>query len=587
MESSMDKNKNKKQQNTLEVPFFKRIKTKISITFLIISLVMVSSLSVMLYKLSYNVVTKNMSLRASQIAKSALEYIDVEEFKALNTIEDENKPSYKKMRDGLSTVRKVSGSAYVYTMKKTDDGKVMYVVDGSEEEDLSHIGDTEDTNERYEDAFKGNIYLDSKIRDEGKWGILISAYYPIKDNNKVVGFLGVDYDAADMYAGFQGFKLVATAISLGTSFIIALCGLLIAGYITKPIIKIAAIAKKVSNNDLAVDKVVVTGTGELNILAAAFNKMIEDIKSMVLKISEVSSELQVVSNTVVNSAEEIGASSEEIAANIQEVAKGGTEQADEALRSNKLVGNLAQKIDEASLRLNTVTENTNEMKQKNEKGIYAIGELESSFTDYLDSALAVTSKVEELSVESKSIGNILATISSIAEQTNLLALNAAIEAARAGEHGRGFAVVSEEVRKLAEQASQSTKDIQGIVDKVFHGISAISKVTNESQALMYKVKSSIDESKTTFGDINHSVVKTGSEIEYLHQYIREIDEVKTGVLKAVESIASITQQSAASNQEISASAEEQSASIEEVIASMENMNVMIIAFNNLIKEYKL
>lgn len=583
----MNKKKNKKEQHTLDVPFFIRIKTKISMTFLIVSLIMVSVLSIMLYNLSYNVVTKNMSLRASQIAKSALEYINVEEYKALNTIDDENKESYKKMREGLSTVRKVSGSAYVYTMKKTDDGKAMYVVDGSEEEDLSHIGDTEDTNERYEEAFKGNIYLDSKIRNEGKWGILISAYYPIKDNDKVIGFLGVDYDAADMYAGFQGFKLVAAAISLGTSLIIALFGLLMAGYVTKPIIKIATIAKKVSNNDLVVDKVAVKGRDELNILATAFNKMIEDIKLMVLKITEVSSELQVVSNTVVSSAEEIGASSEEIASNIQEIAKGGTVQADEALKSNKLVEDLAQKIDEASLRLNSVTVNTNEMKQKNEKGIYAIGELESSFTAYLDSALAINSKVEELSVESRSIGAILATISSIAEQTNLLALNAAIEAARAGEHGRGFAVVSEEVRKLAEQASQSTKDIQGIVDKIFNGISAISKVTNESKDLMYKVESSIEESKNTFSDINYSVANTSTEIEHLHKYIREIDNVKTGVLESVESITAIAQQSAASDQEISASAEEQSASIEEVIASMENMNGMIVAFNNLIKEYKI
>jgi methyl-accepting chemotaxis protein len=574
-------------EKKIKIPYFKRLKTKISISFLIISIVMITLLSSMLYLISSSIISKYMAQKATNIAKNSLEYIDVKAFQELKAVEDEQKDSYKAMREHLSYIRKISGSKYVYTMRKTEDGKFMYVVDGSEEENISHIGDTEDSDERYEAVWSGGIYIDNKMRDEGQWGILISSYYPIKDNDKVIGFVGVDYDAGDMYRALQRFRVLAIFISLGVSTIIAVCGLLTAGYVTKPIIKITNMSERVANNDLSVEDLDYKDSGELGILAVSFNKMVENIKDMVSMVQEYSVKLEASSHIIADSTQEIGASSEGIARTVQEIAAGSSNQAQEAATGYQLVNDLSMKVEEISNRVSLANVNTDKMKQKNEIGTSSIITLEKNFGQYLSSSLAVETKVEELSESSNSIKHILKTINTIAEQTNLLALNAAIEAARAGEHGKGFAVVSEEVRKLAEQASLSTKEIHVIVDDVSEGISNITKLTNTSKSLIYDVKTSIQTSKEALGDIGASVNDTINEIKYLDSDIKEVDNLRLKVLSAVESITAITQQSAAATEEISASAEEQSASMEEIVASIENLNDMISSFASTIKQYKL
>jgi methyl-accepting chemotaxis protein len=558
-----------------------------SLSFLVISILMISVLSSMLYVISSSIISKYMAEKALNIAKTSLEYIDVKGLQELRTVEDEKKDSYLKMREHLSYIRKVSGAKYVYTMRKTEDGKFMYLVDGSEEENISHIGDTEESDKKYELAWNGDIYLDNKMRDEGQWGILVSSYYPIKDNDKVVGFVGVDYDAESMYRGLERFRILAIFISIGASVIIAVCGLLMAGYITKPIVKIAGTAERVVNNDLSVEGLEIKDNSELGILAASFDRMVQNIKDMVFKIQMASGELASASHTISNSAQEIGASSEGIARTAQEIAAGSSNQAEEAGRGYELMNGLSKKVGDIANRLSSTNANTDKMKDKNEIGTRSINNLEDDFDKYLRSALDINIKVEKLSELSDSIRNILKTINSIAEQTNLLALNAAIEAARAGEHGKGFAVVSEEVRKLAEQAALSTKQIQSIVDDVSKGISDISKVSSTSKSLIYNVETAIQNSKEALKDINISVNDIIKEISHLDKDIKEIDNVKQQVLTAVESITAITQQSAAATEEISASAEEQSAAMEETVASIEKLDDMIRSFADIIKEYKL
>jgi methyl-accepting chemotaxis protein len=577
----------KNAEKQIKLPYFKRLKTKISLSFLVISIVMITLLSSMLYLISNSIISKYMAQKATNIAKNSLEYIDVKAFQELKAVEDEQKDSYKEMREHLGYIRKVSGSKYVYTMRKAVDGKFVYVVDGSEEESISHIGDTEDSDEKYEAVWKGNIYIDNKMRDEGEWGILISSYYPIKDNDKVVGFVGVDYDAEDMYRALQRFRVLAIFISIGVSAIIAACGLLTAGYVTKPIIKITNMSERVANNDLNVEDLNCEDNGELGILAGSFNKMVENIRNMVSMVQEYSVKLEASSSIISESTQEISASSEGIAITVQEIAAGSSNQAQEAAKGYDLVNGLSKKVEEISNRVSVANTNTDKMKEKNQIGTSSIITLEKNFGQYLSSSLAVATKVEELSEASSSIKNILKTINAIAEQTNLLALNAAIEAARAGEHGKGFAVVSEEVRKLAEQASLSTKEIHVIVDDVSEGISNITKLANTSKSLIYNVKTSIQTSKEALGDIGVSVNDTISEIKYLDRDIKEVDNLRLKVLNAVESITAITQQSAAATEEISASVEEQSASMEEIVASIENLNEMIISFASTVKEYKL
>lgn len=579
-------NKKKKLKKAGTIPYFKRLKTKISFSFLFISIIIITILATSIYVASSTIITNAMSKKAASIAKATVDYIDIKQFEQLKTKEDEKKDSYIKMRESLSNIRKISGSKYVYTMRKSDDGKFIYVVDGSEESQLSHIGDSDDFNIGYDTVWSGKVFIDNKIRDEGQWGILISSYYPLLDNNQVIGFVGVDYDASDMYAGFQNIKLLCLIFSIVASSIIAFCGLLMANYITKPILKLAEISSRVSSGDLRDTELEMKSKDELGLLAMSYSKMVSNLRNMISQIQDTSEKLLSSSQIITASTSEIGISSEGITKTVYEIAAGSTNQAVESNKSFELVNNLSLKIEEVLKTINIAVDNTNNMKSKNDIGSNSLVELDQDFNQYLTSALSVASRIECLEEASKSIEDILKSISSIAEQTNLLALNAAIEAARAGEHGKGFAVVSEEVRKLAEQASFSTKEIQKIVDVITKDIRNISVETSSSKPLITRVKSSLNKSQQAFSEIGHSVNDTIEDISILSRYIQEVDIVRLKVYSAVENIAAITEQSAAATEEISASVEEQTSAIEEVSVSIKKLDDIIENFDAIIKEYK-
>jgi methyl-accepting chemotaxis protein len=156
-------------------------------------------------------------------------------------------------------------------------------------------------------------------------------------------------------------------------------------------------------------------------------------------------------------------------------------------------------------------------------------------------------KVNTVGASSKKIGEIVNTINDIAEQTNLLALNAAIEAARAGEHGRGFAVVADEVRKLAEQSAQATAEIAALVRQTQSDIEAAVKEMHEESAHVEQLLSTVRTSEEELHKILVAVNQMTSQIEELTQ---GLTEVNTGG----HEIASATEEQAASIQEIASSA---------------------------------
>lgn len=147
------------------------IKTKITV-FLIIVLSIATLLSVVLYLQCAAMVTKEASDRAYETVEEASNAIDVGEFVKLQTVEDEKNPSYIQMRQNMEYIRKISGAKYIFTMRKTDDGNFMYVVDGSSIEDISHIGDTEESMPAFEKVWS-EVHKDEKIHHEEGWGPLL------------------------------------------------------------------------------------------------------------------------------------------------------------------------------------------------------------------------------------------------------------------------------------------------------------------------------------------------------------------------------------------------------------------------------
>jgi methyl-accepting chemotaxis protein len=224
-------------------------------------------------------------------------------------------------------------------------------------------------------------------------------------------------------------------------------------------------------------------------------------------------------------------------------------------------------------------------------------------------------KVQEMGARSDQIGDIVVAIEDIASQTNLLALNAAIEAARAGEAGKGFAVVADEVRKLAERASSATKEIGGLIKAIQKTVSEAvtamdegAKEVERGVVIANEAGSALNEILTAAEAVNQQAEQAAAAAEQMsasaNELVSAVDSVSavveentaateqmsagsSEVTQAIENIASVSEENSAAVEEVSASAEEMSAQVEEVSASAQTLAELAKSLNEVVYQYKL
>lgn len=355
--------------------------------------------------------------------------------------------------------------------------------------------------------------------------------------------------------------------------------------ILKPINKLMNIMELAGQGQLNVN-IEIKSNDEIGSLGKNFNKMLGNIKHLVIDINEIIASLQNTSSIITDSMNEVSKSSDEVSKAVQEIASGASDQAAESSNTFNITKDLAEIVEDIIERVRLTNSNTEDLIEKNSSGDAAIIELGEKFKENTDALVSVAEDVTDLIEKSKSIDIILSTIKSISSQTNLLALNAAIEAARAGEQGRGFAVVADEVRKLAEQSSHATEEIQKIVSDIIAVISKTDDTVSTAKNTEEKANLSLGVTKDAFQKIRLSVEDISKQIGALSDDIKEIDMIKERVVHSVESISSVSQQTAASTQEISACTQEQTASVEEITASTHELNNMVNQLSKSIKIFK-
>jgi methyl-accepting chemotaxis protein len=195
--------------------------------------------------------------------------------------------------------------------------------------------------------------------------------------------------------------------------------------------------------------------------------------------------------------------------------------------------------------------------------------------------------IAALSGQSQKIGEIIGLINDVATQTNLLALNAAIEAARAGASGRGFSVVADEIRKLAEQSSVSSKQISELVGMIRKGTKEAEQSMDEGAQ---NVKTGITLAKSVhsaFALIDHSVMNVRQRAREVSGSIREISEGSERIVTAMDIVGGVTQKGAAASQETSAASQEQLATMEDVTHSAKSLAELAEEMQNKLSSFKL
>lgn len=572
-----------------KIPLHKRITTKVIFTIFITLLISISFLSIFSLLQSYNMIISDLGDKAVNIAKEASTIIDIDDFNSLQSIEDENTKIYQNMRETLKNINDYSGAQYVYTMRKIDNNTCAYVVDGEEYiyDDISHIGDKEEYTSEYDTVFNGNEYIGNKI-EVSEWGILVSAYYPLKDDSgNVVGFVGVDYDASNIYNKFKDFEDTLILIGIIIIIVTSIVTGIILYKIVNPIKKITEQANKIANYDYSIEKIEVNSSGEIDSLAISFNKLLQNNNNLIQSIKKLSTNTKVSIESITSSTKDISTTNSNIVSAINEISIGISNQAEDTSHGFDITNNFAEKIENIKNIIDDTHNFSNELDKRKEEGILYLDELDKHFKESTKASNLVSQSFLELIEKSNQIDQIINTIKAISEQTNLLALNAAIEAARAGEQGKGFSIVADEVKKLAEESSQSAENIQNIINEILQGFEITKsnmKISETSEKTTSKYLSLLLNSINSLGNSTNNVV---SKVNTISEEINIIELQKEKVVTTIENIASVAQQSSASTEEVTASIEEQDNNYKNIVKLIEDINNMTLELSSLINKFKI
>ncbi len=382
--------------------------------------------------------------------------------------------------------------------------------------------------------------------------------------------------------------LKLTMIVIGVAIII---GVLViwqyASSMVKPINRVVQAMERFAEGDLTQESMSIRSKDEIGKLANAMNQMQSKLKDMIHNIAQASDLITTSSKELSQSANEVNMGAEQVAITMNELASGAEGQAHHSNELTSLMERFTADLRETNQYGEHIHQSSFEVLGLTNEGSQLMTSSNSQMKKIDSIVQNAVEKVKNLDAQAQEISKLVVVIKDIANQTNLLALNAAIEAARAGEHGKGFAVVADEVRKLAEQVGYSVNDITTIVTNIQQDFDVVTSSLEDGYQEVKDGTTQIKATSETFTTISDSINDVVESVQLISKNLSKVTDDGQKMNSAIQEIAAVAEESAAGVEQTTATTEQTSSSMEVMAGKSAQLSTLAIELKTLVAQFKL
>lgn len=379
------------------------------------------------------------------------------------------------------------------------------------------------------------------------------------------------------------FQIVIVVILLAISIVISW---FFASYFINPINRLSLFLEKVSAGDLT-EKITTKSKDEIATLFSSVNRMIDSLRDMTNRIISLIREVEKDSKVLNDQAAASSQVADTVSSAMAEVSRGSEQLSADMVNISSNVEHNNQFVQAMSDTIEKIVEHSKNTKTVIHDGQSSMENMNKKIDTIVVQSAESTNIMKELHRKLQAINDITTLIYDIAEQTNLLALNASIEAARAGEHGKGFAVVAQEVKKLAEQSSNSVEKISGLITEIQHDSEKALVNMDQGKQSALEGANMTKETETSFRNIFKFIDHLTSDIEEIAYASEKLFTSSQSISSSVDSVVAISEQTTAGVQEVASTSEEQKQAVLELQTISENLKGLTEELRQSIEHFKL